>query len=158
MSAAVHEFFRKPVDGAGAEQLLATLGTNSYPSDWSSDGKWIVFRQDGDKTGQDLWLLPLSGDRKPVPYLATPAAEYQARFSPDGRWMAYTSNESGQPQVYVQAIPASGPKWQISQAGGSSPYWRHDGKEMFYLSADQKVMAVPVKIGTSVEPETPQEL
>jgi hypothetical protein len=84
--------------------------------------------------------------------------EVAAQFSPDGRWMAYTSNESGQPQVYVQAIPASGAKWQISSDGGDQPRWRGDGKELFYISADQKLMAAPVKAEAGFETGPPQPL
>ena len=96
----------------------------------------------------------MEGDHKPIPYLQTPFNEGDAQFSPDGKWMAYASNESGQPQVYVQAIPASGAKWQISPAGGVQPRWRRDGKELFYISADQKLMAVPVKSGAGFEAGT----
>jgi hypothetical protein len=108
--------------------------------------------------GADLWLLPLDGDRKPIPYLQSPFNEATGQFSPDGRWMAYASNESGQPQIYVQAIPASGAKSQISTAGGDQPRWRRDGKELFYVSADQKLMAVPVKTGAVFEIGSPQPL
>ena len=111
----------------------------------------------GQAVGSDLWLLPLEGDRKPVPYLQTPFSESDAQFSPDGRWMAYASNESGEPQIYVQGIPASGAKWQISTTGGNQPRWRRDGKELFYVSA-QKLMAAPVKTGTAFEAGSPQPL
>ena len=98
-----------------------------------------------------MWLLPLDGDRKPVPYLQTPFNEVAGQFSPNGRWMAYASNESGQPQIYVQPIPASGVKRQISTAGGDQPRWRRDGTELFYVSANQKLMTVPVKPGAVFE-------
>ena len=114
--------------------------------------------QVGQKTGSDLWLLPLNGDRKPVPYLQTTFAEAFARFSPDGKWMAYQSNESGRFEVYVQTVPPSGTKYQISAAGGTRPQWRRDGKELYYVSADQKLMAVPIKLGSTVEPGTAQPL
>ena len=131
--------YRKPADGTGKEELLLGGGINNHPFDWSRDGKFIVYETTGGTTGDDLRLLPMEGDHKPVPYLQTPFNEGDAQFSPDGRWMAYASNESGQPQVYVQAIPASGAKWQISPAGGVQPRWRRDGKEMFYISPDQKL-------------------
>ena len=100
------DIYQKPAGGNGQEELLLHSGLNGFPDDWSPDGKWIVYEQTGQKTANDLWLLPLSGDRKPVPYLQTPFDEMAARFSPDGRWMAYQSNESGQFQVYVQTVPA----------------------------------------------------
>jgi len=150
--------YQKPVGGNGQEELLLHSGLNGFPNDWSPDGKWIVYEQTGQKTGSDLWLLPLNGDRKPVIYLQTPFDELNARFSPDGRWMAYQSNESGQIQVYVQTVPVSGAKYQISISGGSSPRWRPDGKELFYVSADRKLMAAPVKLGATIEAGTPQPL
>ena len=143
--------YEKPANGTGKEELLLSGGPNIRPQDWSRDGKFLVYTQTGGKTGTDLWLLPLEGERKPIPYLQTPFDESDAQFSPDGRWMAYASNESGQPQVYIQSIPASGTKFQISSAGGVQPRWRRDGKEFFYISADNKLMAVPVKITETVE-------
>jgi serine/threonine protein kinase len=97
------------------------------------------------KTKADVWVLPLFGDQKPFPFLQTEANEIRARFSPDGRWIAYISDESGINQVYVQSFPTSGGKWQVSTNGGSTPAWRRDGKELFYVSTDKKVMAVDVK-------------
>jgi dipeptidyl aminopeptidase/acylaminoacyl peptidase len=108
--------------------------------------------------GWDLWLLPLDGDRQPVPYLQTPANEMLGQFSPDGRWMAYASDESGRRQVYVQAIPANGDKRQISTTGGGQPRWRRDGHELFYVADDQTLMAVPVKTDVTFEMDTPRPL
>jgi Tol biopolymer transport system component len=152
------DIYQKPAGGNGQEELLVHAGVNGFPNDWSPDGKWIVYQQTGEKTANDLWLLPLSGDRKPVPYLQTPFDELNARFSPDGKWMAYQSNESGRFQIYVQTVPPSGAKYQISSAGGTDPHWRRDGKELFYVAADQKLTAVPVKLGTTVEAGAPQPL
>jgi serine/threonine protein kinase/Tol biopolymer transport system component len=153
---------RLTAGNAGEEVLLGAAGINGLPDDLSSDGRWVVYQKDGGKTGTDLWLLPLAGralgDNKPIPYLQTPFVESDARFSPDGKWMVYASNESGQNQVYVQAVPAGAGKWQISTAGGSAPHWRSDGKEIFYIALDQKLMAVPIKLGPVVEPGTPQVL
>lgn len=141
------DIYQKPSSGAGKEELLSRGGTNLSIWDWSRDGKWVVYSPEPNaKTKADLWLLPMEGDHKPVPYLETPFNETLAQFSPDGRWMAYASDESGQEQVYVQPIPANGAKWQVSTSGGSRPRWSHDGRELFYTSADQKLMAVPVKI------------
>jgi Tol biopolymer transport system component len=153
-----NSMYEKPANGAGKEELLLSGGINFRPQDWSRDGKFIVYMDTGSNTGFDLWLLPLEGDHKPVLYLQTPFNESDGQFSPDGRWMAYASNESGQPQVYVQSIPASGRKFQISSAGGVQPRWRRDGKELFYISGDQKLMAVPVKMGDAFEAGAPQPL
>jgi dipeptidyl aminopeptidase/acylaminoacyl peptidase len=108
------DIYQKPAGGNGHEELLLRAGINGFPEDWSPDGKWIVYDQTGEKTALDLWLLPMSGNRRPIPFLQTPFDEQNARFSPDGRWMAYQSNESGQFQVYVQTVPISGAKYQIS--------------------------------------------
>jgi hypothetical protein len=121
------------------------------------DGKLIVFSQTGDNTKDDLWLLPLDGTAT-APVFADVLYENQGQFSPDGRWMAYTSDESGQFQVYVQPIPPNGAKWQISSAGGSQPRWRPDGKELFYAAPDRKLMAVPVKIDSSFAAGVPVAL
>jgi serine/threonine protein kinase len=151
------EFYQKPARG-GQEELLLHAGLGARPYDWSPDGKWIVYGQFGEKTREDLWLLPLSGDRKPVVYLQTPATETQGQFSPDGQYMAYVSDESGQNEVYVQPIPINGTKWQVSSAGGSFPRWRRDGKELFFVTADLKLMSVPVKVSSSFEFASPQAL
>ena len=147
----LNSLYLKQANGAGKEELLVDGLINAVPHDWSPDGKTIVYSQQSPKTGEDLWLLPVEGERKPVPYLQTAFNEMRAQFSPDGKWMAYISDKSGQPQVYVQAIPADGAEFQVSTAGGVQPRWRHDGKELFYLSADGKLMAVPVKTGASFE-------
>jgi serine/threonine protein kinase/Tol biopolymer transport system component len=155
------EIHLKGSSGGGQDELLLQGGVNAAPVDWSSDLHWIAFEQQGQKTGVDLWLLPLEGNRKPIPYLQTSFDEASAKFAPGlggpARWMAYQSNESGQNQVYVQSIPP-GAKYQISTSGGAQPRWRADGKELYYLSTDQKLMAVPIALGASVEPGTPQPL
>lgn len=150
--------YEKAANGAGTEELLLSGGLNIRPQDWSRDGKFLVYMQTGGRTGTDLWLLPLDGERKPIPYLQTPFNESEAQFSPDGHWMAYASNESGQPQVYIQSIPANGSKFQISNAGGVQPRWRRDGKELFYISSDNKLMAVSLKVGDAVEADPPKPL
>ena len=140
-------FFRKPANSAAAEEFLLQVGGNATPLDISPDGKLLVYSDTGENTKDDLWLLPLQGEHKPVKYLDTPFEERQAQFSPDGKWMAYSSDESGQVQVYVQPVPATGAKRQISTQGGSGPRWRRDGKELYYISADAQLTAVPVKFG-----------
>src|SRR5205814_1046544 len=100
----------------------------------------------------------LEGDRKPFPFLQTPFAETLAVFSPDGRWIAYRSDESGNDEVYVQTFPASGGKWPVSTKGGGDPRFRRDGKELFYISSDRKMMAVEVKTGGAFEPGIPKAL
>ena len=162
VTSAAFSIYQKRVNGAGAAELLKSGGINVFTSDWSPDGKFIVYSEFAEKTNDDIWLLPVSGDHKPVPYLQTQFNENDAHFSPDGRWMAYMSDESGHFEIYVQPFPATGPKWQISSAGGRFPRWSHDGRELFYIAADQKLMAVPVKPGggstLSFEAGAPQSL
>ncbi len=142
----------------GAEELLFKSNNTKNLSDWSSDGRFIVFQNLAPKTNWDLWLLPLFGDRRPTLYLETPFNEGQGQLSPDMRWMAYTSDESGANEVYVQPFPVSGNKWRISTHGGSQPKWRKDGKELFYIAADRKLMATPVKAGSTFEAGVPTPL
>jgi Tol biopolymer transport system component len=142
-------FFRKPSNGGGTEELVLQAGANGYLTSISADGKWLAYSETGSKTKEDIWLLPLAGDRKPVVYLDSPFDETHAQFSPDGKWMAYTSNESGLEQVYMQSIPATGAKRQVSSNGGRRPRWRRDGKELFYISMEAKLMAVPAKLSAS---------
>jgi len=139
------DLYQKSSSGAGSEDLLLESKLDKFPSSCSPDGRFLLYQTVDSKTRSDLWVLPLSGDRKPYPFLQTEFAELQGRFSADGKWVAYTSNESGTAQVYVRSFPDSGGKWQISTNGGAQPQWRHDGKELFWLSSDRKLMAVDVK-------------
>jgi Tol biopolymer transport system component/predicted Ser/Thr protein kinase len=153
------DLFQKPTARTGEETFLVrtTLGG---PNDWSPDGQWIIYESAGQETHGDLWLLRVdgSGEHKPTPYLQTVADERKARFSPDGKYVAYQASESGPPQVYVQAFPATGAKWQVSNTGGTQPRWRRDGKELFYISMDLKVMAVPITLGGTVDVGAPVPL
>jgi Tol biopolymer transport system component len=140
----IPNIYQKASSGVGSEDVQLRSSEATFPYDWSRDGRWLLY---GKVTGQyNLWYLPLTGDdRKPILYLASQYNKSQARFSPDGHFVAYASNESGKYEVYVQPFPeASGGKWLISTAGGNQPRWRRDGKELFYISADSKVMAVDV--------------
>jgi Tol biopolymer transport system component/predicted Ser/Thr protein kinase len=150
--------YQKTSSGAGGEELLLRSETAKYVLDWSPDGRFIAYESQDPKTGTDLWMLPLFGDRKPFPLLQTEFNEGQGQFSPDGRWMAYVSDESGKREVYVQTFPASGGKWQISDAGGAYPRWRRDGKELFYVTAGQKLMAVTVQTDSTFQAGRPHAL
>jgi hypothetical protein len=137
------EFHQKLANGAGQEEAVAKpVSGVVVANDWSRDGRFIIYHRLNPKS--KLWMLPLSGDRQPVPLLKTNFNEAHGRLSRDGRWLAYTSDESGRNEVYVQAFPPSGAKWPLSTSGGSYPRWRRDGKELFYLAADQKLMTVAV--------------
>ena len=144
-------------DGTGGDELLLERAGNftMTPSGWSKDG-FIAYTV----LGSDVWILPLSGDRKPFAFMETPLPfiEAQAVFSPDGRWIAYMSNEGGQRDVYVQSFPGPGARSQVSKDGGTHPVWRADGRELFYLAADGTMMAVPVAAGHSFEAGLPRAL
>jgi len=138
----VNNLYQRLSSGVGNDEVLLKSAESKVPFDWSPDGKFILYGVLSPKSAGDLWLLPLFGDQKPTPFIQTEFSEGQGRFSPDGRWVAYISNESGSFQVYVQNFPSSGGKWQVSTNGGAQPQWRRDGKELFYLAPDRKIMAV----------------
>jgi Tol biopolymer transport system component len=146
------------VSGSGDRELLGRVSANVVPTDWSPDGATIVFEDGTPATRSDLWLLPLEGDRKPRPFLNGSYNEAQGRFSPDGRYLAYTSDESGRPEIYVQAFPDRSEKWQISTRGGSDPEWSADGRELFYLGSDQQMMSVAVHGEPTLTMELPRAL
>jgi Tol biopolymer transport system component len=129
-------------DNSGGLERLTTSDYTSVPSSCSPDGQLLAFVQIDPATGFDIWVLRLT-DRKAQPFLRTPYNETSPRFSPDGRWLAYISNESGRYEVYVQPYPGPGGKWQISTEGGSEPTWNPNGRELFYRSGD-KMMAVDI--------------
>jgi Tol biopolymer transport system component len=140
------DIFERRSDGTGSEEALLRSEANKYPSDWSADGRFIVFsstsREGPSRTEE--WILPRFGDGKPYPILRGDFSAGEGRFSPDGRWLAYSSDESGRAEVYVTSFPVGSSKWQVSVAGGSSPKWRHDGRELYYLAADSVLMAAEV--------------
>ncbi|MEO7793468.1 MAG: protein kinase [Thermoanaerobaculia bacterium] len=136
--------FRKAADGSGEEELLFESGPGSWIDSWSPDGISLVFERFESDGGSDLWLLPLDGERKPVPFLQTPANEAHATFSPDGRFVAYTSDESGVSQLYVRTAAASGSRWQVSLDGGDWASWSPDGKELYFGGPDRILRAVKI--------------
>ena len=144
-----YEFYQKPSSGAGDDELLLQTRTSKALTDWSLDGRYIVYMDVIPKTKFDLAVMPLFGDRQPQPFLQSEFNEKQGRLSPDGRWMAYASDETGRYEVYVQPFPATGGKWQISTGGGEQPSWRRDGKELFYIGEGQKLFAVAVDATSS---------
>ncbi len=150
--------FWRPADGSGREEQLTTgEHQQQIPRSWSPDGQQLIFNDVDPITSRDLWVLPLQGDRKPRPFLRTPADEMNGVVSPDGHWLAYVSNESGRPEIYVQAFPEPGGGLPISTEGGGEPVWAHSGKELFYRNGD-KMMLVDVITQPVFEAQKPRML
>jgi serine/threonine protein kinase/Tol biopolymer transport system component len=157
----VVNLYLKSSNGAGNEDFLLESPQATAAMDWSRDGRFIIYRVVNPNGGRDLWVLPLFGDRKPYPFVATSFNASYAQFSPDGRWVAYQSDESGQYQIYVQPFPGPGAKLPVSNAGGTHPRWNRNGKELFYIAADSKLMSVAVETTTdshTLKAGTPVEL
>jgi len=158
--------FVKDASGSGPEEALLRAGTNPRtPSDWSRDGKFLIYTENDPKTQADIWYLPDPGnpDRKPVKFLGTNAVESQAQLSPDGRWLAYTSSKSaGGPEVNIRPFPSGQGLWKVSVNGGREPRWSRNGKELFYLAGSSGtvgLMAVAVKAdGSSLQLSAPSRL
>ncbi|HXM64896.1 MAG TPA: protein kinase [Terriglobales bacterium] len=154
--------YRRLSNGSGAEELLLEDDQTLFPTDWSSDGKYLLYaRGPLSAKGQEVWALPFEGDRKP--FLVVPRGENsfatEAALSPDGRWLAYTSNESGQTEVYVVPFRGGQGKWQVSQNGGDVPIWGKDGKSLYYANLSFTVFAVPVNSqNDTLEFGTPEQL
>jgi Tol biopolymer transport system component len=137
------------------ERNVGLTSTQIYPTDWSPDGKNLVFSA---YSPADLWILSLSEPRETARVLGAPADQLHANFSPDGRFVAYSSNESGKFEVYVQTFPFSDRKWLISTSGGYEPRWRRDGREIYYLSEDGNLAAVTTTLGSTPAFGVPQVL
>jgi len=147
-----------PADRSGSPERLTTVGIMQSPSDWTPDGKVVAFTQTSPETGPDVYVLSTDDrERKPIPFAQTRFAEGSPRFSPDGRWIAYTSNESGRNEIYVQLYPGPGPKIQVSTEGGTDAVWKRNGGELFYRNGD-KMMAVSVATHPAFTASTPRML
>jgi len=159
------DLYEKPADGSGEERLLLKSEEDKTPTSWSRDGRYLLYTNVDPKSGEDIWVLPLQGDRKPISFLRTEFRESSARFSPDGRWIAYQSNESGMNEIYVRPFSpnasgdsvSGGGKWLVSKSGGEDPHWRADGKELFYIYQLQQ-MAVDVSGGAAFQAGVPRRL
>ena len=147
----------RAADGGGSEEPLTPAEYFQTPGSFSPDGTLLAYTQDHPDTGSDILIVPLSGDRKPSPFLATRVHERSPAFSPDGRWLAFESDETGQFEVFVTPYPGPGRKWQVSQGGGMRPAWRRDGREIVYQNKDV-LMAVAVSATSSLDFAAPREL
>jgi Tol biopolymer transport system component/tRNA A-37 threonylcarbamoyl transferase component Bud32 len=148
----------KDASGVREAEVLLESEVDKYPTDWSKDGRYILYVSVTADGSFDQWALPTGGDRKPIVIANTPFHETAASLSPDGRLVAYHSNQSGRSEVYVQDFPEPTERWQISSAGGAEPYWRGDGRELYFRTSDGKVMAVPVTPAPSFKAGSPELL
>jgi Tol biopolymer transport system component len=156
------ELYQRLSNGSGRDEPLLRGEISLWPSQWSRDGRYIVYFEIRSKNNRDIWVLPTEGNRRPIPFLTTDADEYMGQLSPDSHWMAFTSDKSGRRDVYVRPFPSGEGEWIISVAGGRAPRWRGDGNELFFVAEDGSMTAVPVKriIGAkpSFEAGTPVKL
>ena len=146
------DLYMKSSDGTQEEKNMAQGEVDKWPNDWSRDGRYIIYMR-----STDLWFLTFP-ELKNSLFLKAPSAYRNGQFSPDGKWVAYASNETGKWEIYVTSFPDAHGKWQVSTAGGEQPRWRGDGKELFYLSSDYKMMAAPVTTGASFDSRAPVAL
>jgi serine/threonine-protein kinase len=142
-------------DGTGSPTLLLEKDSNGYPSSWSPDGEWLILSSLSASTGMDIWLLDRTGNKTPA--IQTAARELQGRFSPDGRYLAYASDESGQMEIYVQTIPVTGRKWKLSEEGGFLPAWSREGNRIYYWSS-QRLMVVPIVLEPEFQPSKARQV
>jgi dipeptidyl aminopeptidase/acylaminoacyl peptidase len=157
-----YDLYQKSSGGAGSEEPLLESHQDKIASDWSPDGRFLLYGNLDSQTDWDLWVLPMEDDRKPWPFLKTNFGERAGQFSPDGRWVAYMSNESGRTEVYVRpfltparasGVDRSADKWLVSTGGGIYPRWCPDGKELYYIAPDGKLMAAAITVnGAALEP------
>jgi Tol biopolymer transport system component/predicted Ser/Thr protein kinase len=156
--AGLADLYEKPVDGPGSEKLLLKSDLWKEPLDVSPDGRWLMYLVQDPKNAHDIWLLSLSGNRKPAPLMATPFDEAEGRFSPDGRWLAYRSNETGKQEVFLQPFPPTGRKWQVSTLGGQSPRWMSGGRELVYFEPPDKRKLVEITTTPSFQASVSRDL
>jgi Tol biopolymer transport system component len=148
----------KDASGAGSADLLLSVGEDIFANDWTRDGRFLILMRRGGETDWDIWALPMDGSSEPFPVLQSQFAEVRARFSPDGKWFVYQSNESGDSEIYVRPFPGPGGQWQVSTNGGVEPRWSDDGREIFYLDATRNMVSVPVELGQTFEAGLPEIL
>ena len=135
----------KQSSGAGIEESRRKTENTLFAQDWSQDGRFLLYGESSSKTGRDLWALPMTGnERAPILVVNTPSEELNGQFHPDGSWVAYETNESRRFEIVVQPFPAPTGKWQVSISGGIQPRWRADGRELYFVAPDGKLMAASV--------------
>ncbi|PYQ67390.1 MAG: hypothetical protein DMF54_04360, partial [Acidobacteria bacterium] len=156
-TAGVLDLYEKPASGSGEPRLAVRSASDKFPTDWTRDGRYLVYHTFGASSTWDIWVAPTDGG-KPFALLASKFTEAQGQVSPDGRWIAYASDESGRFEIYVTQFPQKRGRWQISTAGGSQPWWRGDGKELVYLGPEQTLMSVAVAADDAFQASVPTAL
>jgi dipeptidyl aminopeptidase/acylaminoacyl peptidase len=152
MQSGVYDVYQIFANGAGRPEPLVHSGAVfKAPAAWTPDGRHLIFTQNDEATGADLWLLPLDGDRKPVAYLRTPFNESYASVSPDGRWLAHDSDETGAWEIYVQSFPNPSEKYRVSTTGGRAPQWSKDGRELLIWTGSSYGYGVGSAVSVKVE-------
>jgi len=145
--AGTFDLYQHPSDGSGGDEVLLKNSNVKFATDWSPDGRFLLYYEIDPKSKRDLWLLPTSeqGERTPMAVLQTEFNEANGRFSPDGRWITYTADDTGTEEVYVQPSPGGGKgRWLVSQGGGALPMWSANGREIYYRDSNENLMVVPV--------------
>jgi hypothetical protein len=138
--------------------MFLTVDRATFVDDWSRDGRFLLLDALDPRTQFDVWAAPMPGPGKAFPYASGEGRQRHARFSPDGRWVAYSSDESGRPEIYVQPFPATGAKWLVSTEGGDQAFWRGDGREIFFVNGKVELTAAEVRTGETFEAGSPRVL
>jgi len=155
------DLYIKPTDGSAEERVLLKSDNIKAPTGWSKDSRFLLFMDASPTTSADIWALPMQGEQKPLPVLQTQFIEGWGTLSPDGRWVAYRSDESGALEIYVRPFSpggSAGAKWLVSKGGGIYPRWRADGKRLFYSTLNSQLMAVEIDAGKGFLAGTPRRL
>jgi len=148
--------YRKLANRSSEGQALLENNRDKLPTDWSPDGRFLLFTQSDSNEAGDLWVLPVASDGKPFPLTETHFDEQSARFSPNSQWIAYSSDESGKREIYVRRFPGPGERKQISSGGGVAPRWSQDGHHIYYQNPDWKLMEISVTTGSALQQGIPR--
>ena len=154
----IFNIFKKQTNGSGKDELVCNTPENKEGTDWSPDGKYLLIDSHDEEGNLGMWVLPMFGDYKPYRLMNSNFREGQGHFSPDGKWFAYTSDESGSFEVYLRRFPECDNQVRVSNGGGAQPHWRKDGRELFYVASDRKLMAVDVRLGAIADVGTAKPL